>query len=50
MDCHCKTPLDAALYTESVLEELTYRPQLQVIDANGEITEFDLEDYDPTED
>jgi len=46
IDCHAKTPLEAAMYVEGCLNEMLYRPELEVVDSDGTIHCIDLEDED----
>lgn len=42
IDCHAKNPKEAALYVEGVLKDMDNRPDFQVIDSEGKITDVDL--------
>lgn len=43
IDCHAKTPVEAALYVERCIQDLTYRPVFQVLTDGKELIEIDLE-------
>jgi len=46
VEVNATDPKNAALYIEGILKHPIYRPSLEVIDKDGNKTNFDLEDED----
>lgn len=43
MDCEACSPLEAALFVEKCIQDLSYRPVFQILSADKEYIEIDLE-------